>query len=144
MAVVERFLVYYLDPCVASRSISAARLNVSTVWAQATVRTWRKEYYINTVGFACKRILVLFEYFMHDCSRKGLFKDVIMKTVDYCLFDVVVGFHRYGYQEKDKSKDRTGQSRARDRKEWEKTSPTVPSDIIGPTHYPFKWVGPAY
>ncbi|GJZ71590.1 hypothetical protein Tco_0635441 [Tanacetum coccineum] len=25
----------------------------------------------------------------------GLFEDVIMKTVDYCLFDVVVGFHRF-------------------------------------------------
>ncbi|GJS09127.1 zinc finger, CCHC-type containing protein [Tanacetum coccineum] len=37
-----------------------------------------------------------------------------------------------GYQERDKNKDKTGQNRARDRKEHEKTSPTVPSDFIGP------------
>ncbi|GJS78740.1 hypothetical protein Tco_0728621 [Tanacetum coccineum] len=39
---------------------------------------------------------------------------------------------RYGYQENDKNKDKTGQNRARDRKERENTSSTVPSDFIGP------------
>ncbi|GJX84988.1 putative reverse transcriptase domain-containing protein [Tanacetum coccineum] len=37
-------------------------------------------------------------------------------------------------KEMDKNKDKTGQNRARDRKEREKTSPTVPSDFIGPDH----------
>ncbi|GJS30321.1 hypothetical protein Tco_0490941 [Tanacetum coccineum] len=37
-----------------------------------------------------------------------------------------------GYKEMDKYKDKAGQNRARDRKEREKTSPTVPSDLIGP------------
>ncbi|GJS78516.1 reverse transcriptase domain-containing protein [Tanacetum coccineum] len=40
-----------------------------------------------------------------------------------------------GYQEKDKNKDKTEQNRARDRKEHEKTSPTVPSDFIGPAQF---------
>ncbi|GKA14199.1 reverse transcriptase domain-containing protein [Tanacetum coccineum] len=36
----------------------------------------------------------------------------------------------YGYQEKDKNKDKIRQNRTRDRKEYEKMSPAVPSDKI--------------
>ncbi|GKB87203.1 hypothetical protein Tco_0959475 [Tanacetum coccineum] len=43
----------------------------------------------------------------------------------------------YGYQETDNNKDKTRQIRARDRKEREKTSPTVPSDFIGTARNPF-------
>ncbi|GKB33171.1 hypothetical protein Tco_0872572, partial [Tanacetum coccineum] len=43
---------------------------------------------------------------------------------------------RYGYQEKNNNKDKTGQIRARDKKEREKTSPAVPSDFIGPARNP--------
>ncbi|GJX18341.1 hypothetical protein Tco_0219173, partial [Tanacetum coccineum] len=43
----------------------------------------------------------------------------------------------YGYQENYKNKDKTGQDRARDQKEREKTSSTVPSDFIGPARYSF-------
>ncbi|GKB73953.1 hypothetical protein Tco_0935365 [Tanacetum coccineum] len=39
---------------------------------------------------------------------------------------------KYGYQEKDKNKDKTGRNRAREWKEREKTSSTVPSLLIGP------------
>ncbi|GKD69224.1 retrovirus-related pol polyprotein from transposon TNT 1-94 [Tanacetum coccineum] len=35
----------------------------------------------------------------------------------------------------DKNEDKAGQNRARDRKEREKSSPTVPSDLFGPAHY---------
>ncbi|GKB74743.1 hypothetical protein Tco_0936155 [Tanacetum coccineum] len=37
----------------------------------------------------------------------------------------------YGYQEKDKNKDKIGQNRARKWKEREKTRPTMPSLFIG-------------
>ncbi|GKF00931.1 hypothetical protein Tco_0027854, partial [Tanacetum coccineum] len=47
----------------------------------------------------------------------------------------------YGYQEKDKNKDKTGQNRARDQKEREKTSPAVPSDLIGPAGNPLNGPG---
>ncbi|GJU07433.1 hypothetical protein Tco_1123863 [Tanacetum coccineum] len=47
-------------------------------------------------------------------------------------------------KEIDKIKDKTGQNRARDRKEREKTSSTVLSDFIGPAHNPFKWARPAH
>ncbi|GJV04883.1 hypothetical protein Tco_1338452 [Tanacetum coccineum] len=49
--------------------------------------------------------------------------------------------HGTGYQEKDKDKDKTGQNRARDQKDPEKTSLRVLSDFIGPARNPFKWVG---
>ncbi|GJT30134.1 hypothetical protein Tco_0910409 [Tanacetum coccineum] len=42
-----------------------------------------------------------------------------------------------GYQENDKNKHKTGQNRAQDWKERKKTSPTVPSDFIGPARNPF-------
>ncbi|GJZ14042.1 hypothetical protein Tco_0549272, partial [Tanacetum coccineum] len=42
----------------------------------------------------------------------------------------------YGYQENEKNKDKTGQNRAREWKEREKTSPTVPSLFIGPARNP--------
>ncbi|GJV04912.1 hypothetical protein Tco_1338481 [Tanacetum coccineum] len=48
---------------------------------------------------------------------------------------------RYGYQEKDNNKDKTGQIRARDRKEREKTSPTVLSDLIRPACNPLNGPG---
>ncbi|GJV07375.1 hypothetical protein Tco_1345031 [Tanacetum coccineum] len=47
----------------------------------------------------------------------------------------------YGYQEKDKNKDKAGQIQARDWKEYEKTSPMVLSDFIGPTRNPFNGPG---
>ncbi|GKA21480.1 gag-pol polyprotein [Tanacetum coccineum] len=43
-----------------------------------------------------------------------------------------LALNAYGYQEKDKNNDKTGQNRAWDWKEREKTSSTVPSDFIGP------------
>ncbi|GKA04220.1 putative reverse transcriptase domain-containing protein [Tanacetum coccineum] len=46
-------------------------------------------------------------------------------------------------KEMDKRKDKTRQNQARDWKEREKTSLTVPADLIGPARNPFKWVGPA-
>ncbi|GJY07151.1 hypothetical protein Tco_0374205 [Tanacetum coccineum] len=42
---------------------------------------------------------------------------------------------RYGYQEMDKRKHKTGQSRAREWNEREKTSPTVLSNLIGPARF---------
>ncbi|GJT20772.1 hypothetical protein Tco_0890709 [Tanacetum coccineum] len=65
------------------------------------------------------------------CSKHMTGKGTISQ--DLCLNDLKT----YGYQEKDKNKDKTGQNRARDWKEREKTSPTVPSDFIGPARNPF-------
>ncbi|GJT16724.1 reverse transcriptase domain-containing protein [Tanacetum coccineum] len=52
------------------------------------------------------------------------------------VIDTIMG-EWYGYQEKNKNKDKTGQNRARDQKEREKTSPTLPSNLIGPARNPF-------
>ncbi|GJT02611.1 reverse transcriptase domain-containing protein [Tanacetum coccineum] len=49
---------------------------------------------------------------------------------------------RYGFQEKDKNKDKTRQSRAREWNEREKTSPTVLSDFIGPARFEDKILTP--
>ncbi|GJX25088.1 hypothetical protein Tco_0231384 [Tanacetum coccineum] len=49
---------------------------------------------------------------------------------------IFLPFLTYGYQEKNNNKDKTGQIRARDKKEREKTSPAVPSDFIGPARNP--------
>ncbi|GKE96136.1 hypothetical protein Tco_1580991 [Tanacetum coccineum] len=46
-----------------------------------------------------------------------------------------------GYQEKDKNEDKAGQNRARNRKEREKSSPTVHSDFIGPARNPLNGPG---
>ncbi|GKE70903.1 hypothetical protein Tco_1528975, partial [Tanacetum coccineum] len=46
-----------------------------------------------------------------------------------------------GYQERDKNEDKIGQNQARDWKEREITSPTVPSDFIGPARNPLNGPG---
>ncbi|GJZ14308.1 ribonuclease H-like domain-containing protein [Tanacetum coccineum] len=52
------------------------------------------------------------------------------------LLDNITDYQKYEYQEKNNNKDKTGQIRARDKKEREKTSPAVPSDFIGPARNP--------
>ncbi|GJU60316.1 hypothetical protein Tco_1238082 [Tanacetum coccineum] len=47
----------------------------------------------------------------------------------------------YEYQEKDKNKDKTGQNRAR---EWNESEKTSPSDFIGLTRNPLIWAGQAH
>ncbi|GJZ79932.1 hypothetical protein Tco_0644769 [Tanacetum coccineum] len=44
-------------------------------------------------------------------------------------------------KEMDKNKDKTGQNRAREWKEREKTSPAVPADLIGPARNPLNGPG---
>ncbi|GJX55903.1 hypothetical protein Tco_0285800 [Tanacetum coccineum] len=46
-------------------------------------------------------------------------------------------FQGTGYSLKDKKRSQTRQNQARNWKEREKMSPTVPSDFIGPARYPF-------
>ncbi|GJV03893.1 hypothetical protein Tco_1337462 [Tanacetum coccineum] len=54
------------------------------------------------------------------------------------MIRMLQGINRwYGYQEKDKNKDKTGQNRAWDRKERENKIPAVPADFIGPPRNPF-------
>ncbi|GJZ09757.1 hypothetical protein Tco_0544040 [Tanacetum coccineum] len=48
-----------------------------------------------------------------------------------------ISFIRTDVKEMDKRKIKNGQNRARDRKEHEDTSSTVPSDFIGPARNPF-------
>ncbi|GKA25829.1 hypothetical protein Tco_0711938, partial [Tanacetum coccineum] len=71
------------------------------------------------------------------CKKMKLFQDMqlIQKLRDdqKCMKKVVEDMSGSNdIKEMDKNKDKTGQNRARDRKEREKTSPTVPSDFIGP------------
>ncbi|GJW54517.1 hypothetical protein Tco_0098602 [Tanacetum coccineum] len=62
-------------------------------------------------------------------SDTKLTKDEECESVDSTKYRGMIGT---GYREKNKNKDKTGQNRARDQKEREKTSPTVLSGLIRP------------
>ncbi|GJW28669.1 hypothetical protein Tco_0045544 [Tanacetum coccineum] len=83
---------------------------------------------------SCVCIFMTNEKFLLRANSNGGKAVVHCITGHECLLqnNILLREEKYGYQEKDKNKDETRQSRAQDRKEHEKTSLRVPSDFIGP------------